>query len=66
MLFSGFIEASNISKSATEVFDLLCKATSPLGYDKLGFFRLAVEPSDAPLPLEDGSTPILVSNYYDS
>lgn len=63
MLFSGFIEASSMSKSAKHVFDLLYAETSPLGYEKLGFFSLFPEDSSAPLPLQENSTPILVSNY---
>ncbi len=67
MQFSGFIEASNMSKSVEEVFGVLYQATSPLGYDKLGFFTLTSELPQAPLPLplQEESTPILVSNYHD-
>jgi LuxR family quorum-sensing system transcriptional regulator CciR len=65
MQFSGFIEASNMSTSADEVFDLLCQATSPLGYERVGFFMLTAEVSPGPALLEEGSAPIVVSNYPD-
>ena len=66
MQFSGFIEASNKSTGADEVFDLLCQATCPLGYDKVGFFVLNGAISNGPVRLEADSGPIIVSNYSDN
>lgn len=63
MQFAGFLEASNNSTSAGEVFDLLCQAASPLGYDKVAFLAVTAEAQRVLPPLERDITPILVSNY---
>lgn len=63
MQFSGFIEASGKATSTEEVFQLLCKAVSPVGYERTAFLALTVEAQVALTPPGSDVTPILASNY---
>lgn len=63
MQFSGFIEASNRTTTVGEVFNLLCEATLPLDYRKLGLFALTNDAQNALAPLNGEHSPILISNY---
>lgn len=66
MRLAGFMEALSTTASSSEVFDLVCRAVAPFGYDRVGFFALSQEAKQATVTASGEVAPIIISNYPQS